>query len=177
MDPPSRRNPIGLLWLLAWISTTAVGLYLSPAVGGHGTHQQLGLPPCPSAMVLDRPCPGCGLTTSWSAFLHGDWALAFRSHPLGPALYVCFSLYALASGYRWLRFQGGAPDSPVINRAAIVVAVVFLGFGALRMAREDRYSTGTERWLGTLINRESEERGQTARVPEKHPTTDLASSR
>ena len=41
------------LLLLGVLVMVAVGLYLTPDPAGHGTHQQLGLPPCLG--LLSRP--------------------------------------------------------------------------------------------------------------------------
>lgn len=71
-----------------------IGLYLKPNPSGHGTHQQLGLPPCSIYFFTGRPCPSCGLTTSVSAWLHGDWRLGWRANPFG----IVVLLIALALG-------------------------------------------------------------------------------
>jgi hypothetical protein len=42
----------------------------------------LGAPICPTALLFGLPCPGCGLTRATVALLHGDFAAAFRFHPL-----------------------------------------------------------------------------------------------
>ncbi len=44
----------------------------------HGTHRQLGLPPCVLQSVLSLPCPACGMTTSMSLLIHGDALSAWR---------------------------------------------------------------------------------------------------
>src|SRR5687767_5754572 len=80
-----------------WLAVTAFGVFLSPSPHGHGTHQQLGLPPCPSVLLFDKPCPGCGLTTSWTATIHGRLTEAFQAHPLGPILYVTFTVFAIVN--------------------------------------------------------------------------------
>ena len=92
-----------LAWFALWAVMTAVGLYLTPNPSGFGTHTQLGLPPCPSTLLWARPCPGCGMTTSVAATLHGNFSLAFRAHPFGPLLYALFTASALAGLYGWLR--------------------------------------------------------------------------
>jgi len=71
------------LLLLGVLVMVAVGLYLTPDPAGHGTHQQLGLPPCTIYYLTGRPCPSCGLTTSVSAILHGQFGLAWRANPMG----------------------------------------------------------------------------------------------
>ena len=63
-------------------------LYLKPSPDLYGTHTQLGLPPCPMMAIFHVRCPGCGLTTSFSATAHGKFAMAFRAHPAGPFLWL-----------------------------------------------------------------------------------------
>lgn len=92
------------LLLLGVLVMFGIGLYLTPNPSEHGTHQQLGLPPCTIYYLTGRPCPSCGLTTSVSAILHGQFALAWRANPIGflivggPLLVACNSLVALLWG-------------------------------------------------------------------------------
>ena len=92
------------LLLLGVLMMVGVGLYLSPDPAGHGTHQQLGLPPCTIHFLTGRPCPSCGLTTSVSAIVHGQFALAWRANPIGflivagAVVVACNSLMALVWG-------------------------------------------------------------------------------
>lgn len=72
-----------------------VPLWLTPSSSGIGTHQQLGLPPCPFWTFLHIKCPTCGLTTSFTSLTSGNMALAFKSHLIGPLFYGLFSLLAL----------------------------------------------------------------------------------
>ncbi len=50
------------------------------------THEQLGLPPCRFLQLTGRPCPSCGLTTSFALLAHGDPRSAFRANLAGPFL-------------------------------------------------------------------------------------------
>ena len=66
----------------------AVAAILSPydADGrplSHGTHRQLGLPPCAMRLLTGLPCPSCGMTTSSSLFMHGDLAAASEANWAG----------------------------------------------------------------------------------------------
>ena len=49
----------------------------------HGTHRQLGLPPCAMKALTGIPCPSCGMTTSLSLVMHGDLAAASEANPAG----------------------------------------------------------------------------------------------
>ena len=44
----------------------------------------LGVPVCPSALAMNFPCPGCGLTRAGLALLRGDFTTAFGLQPLAP---------------------------------------------------------------------------------------------
>jgi hypothetical protein len=139
---PNRRVISGqLVCFVTWLAVTAIGAFLHPSHTGHGTHEQLGLPPCPSVLLFDRPCPGCGLTTSWTALIHGDLAFSLHAHPLGPILYLIFTAIAVLGLIGWFKQMRLLTDSPRINRVLLAGAVVFLGFGLARMAVVSNYRT------------------------------------
>ena len=76
--------------LAALLLTAAV---LSPDARGHGTHEQLGLPPCTFATLCEMPCPLCGMTTAWCYLMHGNISSAMSTHATGTLLAVAaFSL-------------------------------------------------------------------------------------
>lgn len=62
--------------------------WLTPDPSGHGTHTQLGLPPCGFLWLTGLPCPACGLTTSFAWLAHGHLWASLRAHPLGLPLFV-----------------------------------------------------------------------------------------
>ncbi len=43
---------------------------------------------CPLRLLTGLPCPGCGLTRSFCAMIHGDLQHAVTFHLLGPALFL-----------------------------------------------------------------------------------------
>lgn len=59
---------IPLVGLAAW----AVLARLDPAADGLGTHQQLGLAPCPTLARKGQPCPTCGMTTAAAWLARGN---------------------------------------------------------------------------------------------------------
>jgi hypothetical protein len=149
LDPVHSRRQISWqpIWFATWVGITGVGLFLHPDPAGHGTHQQLGLPPCPSVLLFDRPCPGCGLTTSWTALLHGDVGAAFHAHPLGPLLYLAFTVSALLSAYGFVKRKRLVLDSRAMSRILTVSALGFLAFGLVRMATTPHFRTEREQEL------------------------------
>lgn len=79
------------------ISLFAVGAMLHPYEADgtpktHGTHRQLGLPPCSFYALTGMPCPSCGFTTAFSLVAHGDLTGAMRVNSVGTLL----ALYCLA---------------------------------------------------------------------------------
>ena len=124
-----------ILWTLLWVAVTGFGFYLRADPVGHGTHQQLGLAPCASMYFLHRPCPGCGLTTSWTALLHLNLGLAFRAHWLGPALYALFTASAFVTGWASAKKLRVATNTAAFNWAVIILFVLLLVYGGLRFAR------------------------------------------
>jgi len=74
---------LGILSLSAW---------LSPSSDGHGTHTQLGMRPCMWAAALDKPCPTCGMTTSFAHAGEGHWLESFTTQPMGTLLVILTSV-------------------------------------------------------------------------------------
>lgn len=122
------------LLLLGAATLVGIGLYLTPDPAGHGTHQQLGLPPCTIYHLTGRPCPSCGLTTSVSAILHGQFALAWRANPIGflivasAAAVALNSLVALCAG-RSLRIELSR-----FNWILTLLLSLWLAHGVIRFA-------------------------------------------
>jgi hypothetical protein len=59
-------------WSLFLIGGFTLAWKLEPNPRGYGTHQSLGLPPCTFRALFNIPCPGCGMTTSFSHFVRGN---------------------------------------------------------------------------------------------------------
>jgi Protein of unknown function (DUF2752) len=70
---------------------TAAWLYPDPV--GHGTHTQLGLPPCGFYVFTGYPCPGCGLTTAFAHMIRGQVGGAFDANPFGVALFSAVAVF------------------------------------------------------------------------------------
>jgi hypothetical protein len=78
-EPVLRLWLRSLLVLLAAMLITVFGvaIYLNPYTeDGEArrmeTHRQLGLPECTFKGMTGKPCPSCGMTTSFALFIRGD---------------------------------------------------------------------------------------------------------
>jgi hypothetical protein len=93
---------VGLFTVAAWLKPyDADGVPLRMA-----SHTQLGLPPCNFVAWFGRPCPTCGMTTSFALLMHGDVLASLRANPggtlfaLGLMLFAPWSFWASVQG-RW----------------------------------------------------------------------------
>ena len=77
---------------------------------GHGTHEQLGLPPCSWAQAFNAPCMTCGMTTSFTHAAHGDLLASLATQPMGMLLSV-----ATAAGF-WIALLTAATGSRLGER-------------------------------------------------------------
>jgi hypothetical protein len=68
------------------LAVLVIAAWLNPSERGHGTHTQIGLPPCSWAIWFDKPCLTCGMTTAFSHAGEGQWAAAFVTQPAGAVL-------------------------------------------------------------------------------------------
>jgi hypothetical protein len=84
-----------------------VAAWLQPNPNGFGTHRQLGLPPCGFQWITGVRCPACGMTTSWSHAVRGQFGEAARANAGGLLLAVLAAVTAAGafvmavSGRRW----------------------------------------------------------------------------
>lgn len=72
-----------------------------------GAHQQLGLPPCSFAAAFGRPCPTCGMSTSFALLVHGDGLASLRANWAGTLLAGWLAVFLPWAGLsavrgRWL---------------------------------------------------------------------------
>src|SRR4051812_20431776 len=52
------------------------------------THTQLGLPECSMVQATGKPCPACGMTTSFALLVHGDVWNSLKANWVGTLLAV-----------------------------------------------------------------------------------------
>jgi hypothetical protein len=67
------------------------------------THTQLGLPPCNFVSLTGKPCPACGMTTSFALLVRGDVVSSARANWVGSVICVLWAVtlvWAVVSGVR-----------------------------------------------------------------------------
>lgn len=74
--------------LLGCAALLAVGFSLSPDARGYGTHERLGLPPCPVHQITGLPCATCGFTTSLACAAHLQFGAGIHAHVLGTLAFL-----------------------------------------------------------------------------------------
>ncbi len=80
------------LWLVvASVPAAVLGIarfVVHPDPSGHGTHTQLGLPPCGFLQTTGLPCAGCGMTTCFAHMARGEVVAAAAANPAGVAFFL-----------------------------------------------------------------------------------------
>jgi hypothetical protein len=109
-EPAMRSWVRTLLVLMAVLLTAvfAIAIYLNPYQDDGSarrleTHRQLGLPECTFKVITGKPCPSCGMTTSFALFVRGDWLNSLKANYVGTLLAMfCVLLipYSLVSACR-----------------------------------------------------------------------------
>lgn len=124
------------LMAMAAAAPLVVGAFLSPDPAGHGTHTQLGLPPCGWVVAYGKPCPTCGMTTAFTHAAHGRIDLAAVAQPAGAVLAV------LTAAVFWVGLHTAGTGSRVAPRmvagirakhAIGLVVLILAGWGYLML--------------------------------------------
>ncbi|MFO0832090.1 MAG: DUF2752 domain-containing protein [Phycisphaerales bacterium] len=97
--PTAARMVSGILAALC-LAVMLTAFFLRPSAKGHATHTQLGLPACGWATFFNKPCPTCGMTTSFALAAKGHFWLAFKTQPAGflIAIATCITFWGALHG-------------------------------------------------------------------------------
>src|SRR3954465_7753926 len=99
-----RTRFVAAVVMLGCAAILGLAAWLTPSPNGLGTHSQLNLPPCGWIVMMDMPCPTCGMTTAFAHAAHGDLWASFLAQPMGCVLAIVtammfwVSLYITATG-------------------------------------------------------------------------------
>jgi Protein of unknown function (DUF2752) len=90
IERSSADHPLGWLvrCLLLAVAAGILGILvlarkLEPDPRGFGTHTQLGMRPCSFLRMTGRPCPACGMTTSFAWFVRGRIDRSWQANAAG----------------------------------------------------------------------------------------------
>jgi hypothetical protein len=72
-----------ILMTLFALILIGIAAWLKPNPMGIGTHEQLGLPSCSFLLDYGKPCPFCGMTTSFSHMVRGQILDSVKTQPFG----------------------------------------------------------------------------------------------
>jgi len=122
--------------IAVFAAVAIVAAWLDPDPSGLGTHTQLHLPPCGLWETFHKPCPSCGMTTSWALLMHARPLQALRAQPAGVAVFLaafCWWLY-LPIAWRKGRPFGHLFELKATLCTALFLIVIILGVWAWRLA-------------------------------------------
>jgi len=123
-----------LLVLSVLVGILVMSFVLTPRASGIGTHTRLGLPPCSFYKLTGMPCPGCGLTTSFSYMARLHIVSAFQAHPFGPVFFT--ALLCILVHHIILLFSGYSITFNISVRAeAITFLTLFIIFIVFSIGR------------------------------------------
>ena len=115
---------------IALVSLTVLtaAAWLTPNPEGHATHTQLGMAECTWVVWFDKPCPTCGMTTSFSHAGDGSWTTALTTQPMGALLALLTTMIFWASTHQALTASriGSVAQSTLKPR----VVIMMLAFAA-----------------------------------------------
>jgi len=114
---------------LALVFLLVIAAVLKPDFRGHGTHEQLGLPPCSVVTLFQVRCPSCGMTTSWANLVRGRAVTAWKANAGGALLAILALLAApwlLVSAMigRWVVWTPRSDVAVVVGVAIFAVTLI-----------------------------------------------------
>lgn len=120
---------------LGLIAVLVVARGLKPDPKGFGTHTQLGLGPCAFREATGKPCPSCGMTTSFAWAARGDLVRAWGANPAGsllaPLTLALIPWFLLVSA-RANPWPFSNLERPLVGLSVAVVALTLI-FWTVRM--------------------------------------------
>jgi hypothetical protein len=132
MVRPFRAKLLSRLgWFLLFAPPTTVitlSTTLTPNPAGHGTHTQLGLPPCGFYTITGLPCPGCGLTTCFSHMVRAEVIDAAWANPFGVMLFMVSTACAITA---FIGLVTGMPVLSTLDRLRADRLAILLAVGAI----------------------------------------------
>jgi hypothetical protein len=124
----SRQDRIGYLMIfLLSVTMLVIARLLQPSSRGVGTHEQLGLPPCPFLYLTGIPCPSCGLTTSFAYAARLEFFSSLIAQPFGLIIFfltifaIPLSLFLSRRRITWSELM----QARIVNRLIYVAIALY----------------------------------------------------
>ena len=98
------------------------------------THTQLGLPPCNFVTLTGKPCPACGMTTSFALLMKGDVLNSAKANWVGTGLAATCLLcvpWAVGSAARGRYFVIGSFEKASTVGVIVLLVAMFSRWGAV----------------------------------------------
>jgi hypothetical protein len=102
---------------------------LTPNPAGVGTHREMGLDACAFLQRTGLPCPACGMTTSFSWFVRGNFLASFYVQPMGAVLAICCGMTVWGGAY--IAVTGRAVHRLLASLGPQYHVIPLLSFGVL----------------------------------------------
>lgn len=110
VPPVARRQPaamsratrrlLGVLVAIGCAAVLSLAAWMTPSRAGLGTHhEQLNMPPCGWIVMMELPCPTCGMTTAFAHAADGNLLQSTLAQPLGCVLALCTAMALLIGCY------------------------------------------------------------------------------
>lgn len=127
---PNRRQSENSIRIAAGFGVGAIvtAFAVTPALSTSGPTL------CPMRLITGLPCPGCGLTRSWTAAAHGDFADAFSYNIFGPVSLIATIMFVTAVGILLIRGRPAASITRVLRHPIVIaVVVIWVLYGIARV--------------------------------------------
>lgn len=121
------RRLIGLIVAALGAAPLAIAAGLTPSIGGVGTHQQLGLPPCRFLETSGIPCPTCGMTTAFAWAADGQLLQALKVQPMGALMALALACLTLIGLWGLVTASPVARLLTPLLRLSVIIAAILLG--------------------------------------------------
>lgn len=110
------------------LGAVAAAFLVSPALSTSGPTL------CPVRLVTGLPCPGCGLTRSWTAAAHGQFSDAFAYNVFGPISLLATIIFVGLVGVLLVRRRPVTGMTRIVTHPIFwVVVALWIGYGVARV--------------------------------------------
>jgi len=119
---------LALLLCAAAMALLVTAVLIKPSPEGLGTHRQIKYlspygsapPQCEFLRATGLPCPTCGMTTSYSWFVRGNWVASFYVQPMG------FCLALMTGAFFWACLFVALTGAPIHRLLMQIRGVVWI---------------------------------------------------